>query len=374
MRSVVRMKINLDDNKNIGTEILDAPTAFPAWGEELSQSLNEGLSIPSEMAGCLEQKPEWVIMEPVCWQWQPVDNLAPIPVEDNLLIDPRESMVAFAEMSALAPAPADPDAPIVTGFRTRGHVNQWSRFREPQAELRAAFTLVELLVVIAIIAILASMLAPALASAKNQSKAAKCLSNERQIAASYIMYSQDNSDFLPSAAISYDNNELPLGWLVGISPYINNRNTNFEANMSVASTVATCPSANLQNAFPAGTLGAQAYGGYGHNFAYLGYDMVSDPHVKLSTITHPATCCMNGDGLDYAAGLQWWNYGYLYPPSQTPNGSTGGPYPFTRHGKGDNYSWADGHASFATWQVMTNGMNGITDWYYMPAADSTKTE
>jgi prepilin-type N-terminal cleavage/methylation domain-containing protein/prepilin-type processing-associated H-X9-DG protein len=66
-------------------------------------------------------------------------------------------------------------------------------------ELGRAFTLIELLVVVAIIAILASLLLPALARARDKGKAAKCQSNLRQLALATIMYEDDNQVY-------------PIGW------------------------------------------------------------------------------------------------------------------------------------------------------------------
>lgn len=60
-----------------------------------------------------------------------------------------------------------------------------------------AFTLIELLVVVAIIAILASLLLPALASAKEKSRTVKCMSNARQTGLAALMYASENSDYIP---------------------------------------------------------------------------------------------------------------------------------------------------------------------------------
>lgn len=59
------------------------------------------------------------------------------------------------------------------------------------------FTLVELLVVIAIVAIMAALLLPALARAKERARTTQCIGNLRQWASAYSMYADDNMDYLP---------------------------------------------------------------------------------------------------------------------------------------------------------------------------------
>lgn len=66
---------------------------------------------------------------------------------------------------------------------------------------RKYFTLIELLVVIAIIAILASMLLPALNQARDKADAIKCMSNLKQVASAMNAYALDNSDFIPTPTL-----------------------------------------------------------------------------------------------------------------------------------------------------------------------------
>lgn len=85
--------------------------------------------------------------------------------------------------------------------------------------MRKAFTLIELLVVVAIIALLISILLPALSAAKAQARADQCMSNQRQLAMGFLGYADDWEDCLPGSTWDFIGpgnsyaDSIPLCWL-----------------------------------------------------------------------------------------------------------------------------------------------------------------
>jgi prepilin-type N-terminal cleavage/methylation domain-containing protein len=149
---------------------------------------------------------------------------------------------------------------------------------------RGAFTLIELLVVIAIIAILAAMLLPALAKAKDRAKAIQCLNNAKQQGLATMLYVGDNNDAYPYGVNVKNDSSWsdPSAWHILLLPYL-------AGNTNSGSRVYICPSdsegSNQTYPLPPGWIKFQV--SYRAN-AYLFRNTNSAPKSALRTTSVPA--------------------------------------------------------------------------------------
>lgn len=88
------------------------------------------------------------------------------------------------------------------------------------SRLAKAFTLIELLVVIAIIAILAAILFPVFAQAREKARQTSCASNEKQIGLAILAYAQDYDETLPLASYMDPTNTSPTPWMHIVDAYV----------------------------------------------------------------------------------------------------------------------------------------------------------
>lgn len=85
---------------------------------------------------------------------------------------------------------------------------------------RRAFTLIELLVVIALIALLAALLFPVFAQAREKARQTACISNARQIGMGILLYAQDFDEALPPVSFDAEDGEPPTLWTALLAPYL----------------------------------------------------------------------------------------------------------------------------------------------------------
>ncbi len=184
--------------------------------------------------------------------------------------------------------------------------------------MRRGFTLIELLVVIAIIAILAAILFPVFARAREKARQTSCLNNVKQLTLGVMQYTQDYDEVLPASF--YPGN--PVGsrfWYEKIDPYVMNTQ------------VRVCPSERSRAM------------GYGWNYDFIGYGSSTSIRVyALADIEKPAETIMMADA---------WNY-VIYSPARynfVPSpGVTVYDYNAwgARHNDGANIGFLDGHAKW----------------------------
>jgi prepilin-type N-terminal cleavage/methylation domain-containing protein len=113
------------------------------------------------------------------------------------------------------PAMEGTDRPPSTPLRPQATPGSRCQSRPSGQPIRRGFTLIELLVVIAIIAVLAALLLPALAKAKDHARRIHCVNNEKQLILAWTMYSGDNREALVSNGGRSTTSKQPYLWVYG---------------------------------------------------------------------------------------------------------------------------------------------------------------
>lgn len=198
---------------------------------------------------------------------------------------------------------------------------------------KTGFTLIELLVVIAIIAILAAILFPVFARARENARRSSCQSNLKQLGLGIMQYTQDYDERFP--LYNWGSTNPPLGhggWANTIQPYLK----------SVQ--ILQCPSE------PTGAvdMGATGFSDYNYNL-FLGWNGASGSVTGQAALTQPTLTVTFADytansGYSWFTGFNGANCSSAEPC--TPGLATFPSPAAQRHLDGQNFAFADGHVKW----------------------------
>jgi prepilin-type N-terminal cleavage/methylation domain-containing protein len=205
---------------------------------------------------------------------------------------------------------------------------------------RRAFTLIELLVVIAIIAVLASMLMPVFAQARESARRAVCMSNLRQIGMALQMYATDHSERVPAPGVS------GRDWAWQVAPYVG------------STQIFVCPSDTRSGGEPTIGGSGQYPLSYGWNSLFVdntAYGFVSPDGsaLSLNSVAMPTETIMAFDYLSANAP----NEAQVTQPIHLDTGSKNEMRVANRHLEGFLALFADGHIKF-----RKGGSTKINEW------------
>ena len=224
--------------------------------------------------------------------------------------------------------------------------------RTHRASTRKGFTLIELLVVIAIIAILAAILFPVFARARENARRASCQSNLKQIGLGFMQYTQDYDEKFPLAVVNFQGTGGPKVQTVAGTPGLEfDTGDGLVYGKFVSWMDETFPYIKSTQLFvcPSGRPLAPTYGSYGYSYSIAQIAVNPAAPLSLAAIKRSAEIVLSCD-MNYSSNA--YNAEQSYYAAYGKAG-VNAPYDqiFVRHLDGANFLFADGHVK---WYVGGN--------------------